>query len=263
MDSAMIKIMLILKDGPAAKEDVYVESQPITRRTFDRKIQKLVESGFIKQRKYLNFDRARYQGEDLPILILRPIGADFLCNQFHTLNREFLRTAEPSLKNLMHDLYVARAYRKIISDSEQGMFRIIQLKDEARLRQEYGAVQKKNSLKGLYLPDMLIQPEKNGYRQIMYFEVDNGSKPMNYWSKKIGSWTHGNPLPDILIIAINPNRLGRLIEALKQANVKGRIQFIPFDQFIKDGLAFYIFNSSKHQGLWFYNHATNQFFWNC
>lgn len=256
MDRVMTKILLKLIYGSAVREDIFEECQPISRRKFDRKIEKLVENHFIKARRYINFDHRRYRGNELSVLILRPLGADFLCNQFHTLNREWLRTAEPALKHLMHDLYVTRVLRKIVDESQAGNLQIIQLKIEGDIKQEYKLNNK--SLKGMYLPDVLVQAQKDGYSPITYIEIDNGSKPISYWVKKIGSWNEGTPLPDIIFISLNPERLKRVFYALRDCKIKGRISFEPLEVFLEQGFAYRTIGFKNNPGLWFYNHVTKE-----
>lgn len=258
MDQEMIKILQKLRHGVAVRQDIFVECQPISRRTFDRKIEKLVANDFIKARHYINFDHKRYSGNNLPVLILRPAGAAFLCNEFHTLKREWLRTDEPALNHLMHDLYVTRVYRKIVAESEDNRLQIIQLKGESQIKQEYKL--NNRSLKGMHLPDVLVEAQKDDYSNLIYLEVDNASKPLSYWVKKIGSWTGGTPVPDIIFIALNPARLEGVFHALKNNNVKARISFEPLELFLDHGLAHRMMEFKENTGLWFYNHVTKEFF---
>lgn len=257
MDQVMTKILLKVRYGPAVRQDIFEECQPISRRKFDRKIEKLVENDFIKARRYINFDHRRYKGNELSVLIMRPLGADVLCNQFHTLNREWLRTAEPALKHLMHDLYVAKVFRKIIDESENNRLQIIQLKGESQIKQEHKLTNK--SLTGRYLPDVLVQAQKDDYSQLTYIEIDNGSKPIPYWVKKIGSWTDGTPVPGIIFIALNTARLERVFHALKNHKVKARIFFEPLELFLADGLANRMTEFKDNPGLWFFNHVTKEY----
>lgn len=258
MDQVMTKILLKLMHGPAVRQDIFDECQPISRRTFDRKIEKLVKNNFIKARHYLNFDHKRYRGDDIQVLILRPPGATFLCNEFHTLKREWLRTDEPALNHLMHDLYVNRVFRKIVHESEDNSLQIIQLKGESQIKQEYKL--NNRSLKGMHLPDVLVEAQKDAYSNLIYLEVDNGSKPLSYWVKKLGSWTGGTPVPDIIFIALNPARLEGVFHALKNHNVKGaRISFEPLELFLDHGLERRVMEFKNNTGLWFYNHVTKEF----
>lgn len=257
MDQVMIKILLKLMYGPAVRQDVFDECRPISRRTYDRKVEKLVENDFIKVRHYLNFDHKRYSGDNLQVLILRPPGATFLCNEFHTLKREWLRTDEPALKHLMHDLYVTRVFRKIVDESDGNRLQIIQLKGESQIKQEYKLTNR--SLKGIYLPDVLVEAQKDAYSNLIYVEIDNGSKPISYWVKKIGSWTGGTSVPDIIFIALNPARLEGVFYALKNNNVKARISFEPLELFLDHGLANRMTEFKDNTGLWFYNHVTKEF----
>lgn len=256
MDQIMIGIMLHLVGGAAVREDIYEEIQPMNRRTFDRKVKKLVENKFVKSRNYLNFDKKRYVGDELRVLILKPQGADFLCSQFHTLRREWIRTAEPALKHLMHDLYVRKIIRKIVRDDKAGLFKLTNIKDEAYVKQEYKI--KKQSLKGRYLADIQVYTLKDGNSKVTLVEVDNGSKALSYWVAKIGQWCDMESKPDIVIVAPNPNRLKVIFDALKNSNVRGRISLKPFDLFMTEGLAVNLSEFENNPGHWFYNHALKE-----
>ncbi len=253
----MTKILMKLRYGVAVKQDIFDECKPISRRTFDRKIEKLVENDFITTRRYMNFDHKRYEGNNLPVLILRPAGATFLCNEFHTLKREWLRTDEPALNHLMHDLYVTTVLRKIVDESDDNRLQIIQLKGESQIKQEYKL--NNRSLKGMHLPDVLVEAQKDDYSNLIFLEVDNASKPLSYWVKKLGSWTGGTPVPDIIFIALNPARLEDVFNALKNNNVKARISFESLEIFLDHGLANRMMDFKNNTGLWFYNQVSKKF----
>ena len=225
-DDRDLNVLWYCMPGIALKEDIYHDifideiGNRLRRQGCERRLEHLEKVvKVIKKRQYVTFNKK------ITVYSLTELGCDIVAEQFN-IERDFIRSGFCNDPNVMHEIVLARIYRKIWREVREKKYQIEHIYDEIVMKSKI----KPN--RGVFYPDACLRVHRpqNGTIDV-YIEYDNGNKGLSYWVPKICSWNITT-----LVLASNQDRVNRLKHYIWNSRRKVPTAFAVASDFIATGL---------------------------